>query len=726
MWILMMLAATGLGACAKAPPPRFHMRTASLDTLDHAYTVALPAASEARDPLPAATAVVPRGRGGRIDPLLEEWLRDSLGSTRKRVIVSFRDTVRMPPFPDPVMTEPRNSPTNLAKRDTAAMRIVDIRAARGPQYAADTLLAAARGASILATFWLVQAVVVEMTLDSVVALSNHGTVRYIEPEDAPADPPDLSTSIPLEVAEGRRQINSDPYRDLGLAYGWVGLLDTGVDDHALLAAGTEIDPAHVAGRYDFVFGTTHADAAQHAGDGDDVTDVAPDDGHGTASMAILTGNARLEDSHEGVTAASVSSYRVYWYEGATPRVCRYGAVRAMEEAREALEPTLVVEIDATASDESVLITAADAAYDNGASVVVAAGNVKGAETAIAAPARAHRAIGVGAYLINEKLRTPLDLQRRGPADDGRIKPDVIAPTGASTASTDGCAGVDCVETTYYAGTSGATPFAAGAAILWRNWITSTGSVVEPGQVYAFMILSGRETSMTDAAGAGPIRMPSDGWAWFGSTQVDAGKTQPIEIEVPWNGVVAIEAALWWPESGESHSVHKLEILDPAGTSVAKSDHATSVFQRATHGDPRTLDGWPEAGTDAEPAELEKGTWAIHITRAATPTPVQTVFFAIVARATEPPGSTLMAVALDESEESGESGEDDGTESGGSGDADTEDGEAGTGADGDPSDCFLGFAWLCAWWWLIALLLAAMIIYLLRRMLQRLLEALGSV
>ena len=71
----------------------------------------------------------------------------------------------------------------------------------------------------------------------------------------------------------------------------------------------------------------------------------------------------------------------------------------------------------------------------------------------------------------------MDGSSRGPVDDGRIKPDVIAPGGyvrsckAQEATDTG--GATWTSTWYmeYTGTSMATPNAAGTAALIREYIT---------------------------------------------------------------------------------------------------------------------------------------------------------------------------------------------------------------------------------------------------------------
>ena len=76
-------------------------------------------------------------------------------------------------------------------------------------------------------------------------------------------------------------------------------------------------------------------------------------------------------------------------------------------------------------------------------------------------------------------------QSLGPATDGRIKPDIQAPTESETASASSDTALD-----EHGATSGATAHAAAAAMLARNWLRQVGTF-DNGQTYAFLILYGQ-------------------------------------------------------------------------------------------------------------------------------------------------------------------------------------------------------------------------------------------
>ncbi len=634
--VLSLALAVCAGACLPkgAPSPKRFTRVASLDTLGAMFRFPLKPDHAAEQNPPYVQQAAPQT--SKIAPELVQMLQDSSATTRVRLIVSFRDTVTIPRFPDPDLTLDRDDPVNVAKRDTAAMLVHDIRIARGPQVAEDTLTVILHNGRPVHVFWLTQSMVALMELRDVTGLAAERTVRYVEPASIRALPPvGMSLMMPtaeehaVQVAKG--QINSEPFESLGLDYGWVGLYDTGVNTHALLMRDGDLDPDRVAERSDAVVDGCCVD-------GDIVSDIIEPEGHGTSTMSILTGNDSIDELYEGVTKASVHSFRVFWLDDSgTFWVCVEGAKAAIEEAAKELDPVLVMEFDMN-SAESSLIGDCNNAFDAGRVVIAAAGN----GTGVTAPSVAHRVIAVGGYDVVDAGRGTYSLGRHGDTDDGREKPDVIAPTDTRTGGIQDCNdGDECRDLAFFSGTSGAAPYAASAAILWRNWLSQYESPVDPGLVYAFMILSGRETNLADDRGAGPIRMPSDGWAWYGSCEVDASKTQPIEVDVPWEDAFAIEAAIWWPEDEDGdHSRLELEILDPtdASVGVGGADPA-SVFQRATVGDPGSADGWsPHTGVSTVAAPLATGKWTVNVTRSSSPTYAQKVYYAIVVRAETPPAS----------------------------------------------------------------------------------------
>jgi len=143
----------------------------------------------------------------------------------------------------------------------------------------------------------------------------------------------------------------------------------------------------------------------------------------------------------------------------------------------------------------------------GLTILFAAGNDGPGSDTIGSPATAKNLLAVG-NSQNRYAGAPnsiMDGSSRGPVDDGRIKPDVIAPGGyvrsckAQEATDTG--GATWTSTWYmeYTGTSMSTPNAAGTAALIREYITEVAQRPEPqgALVKALMILGARDVGTRD-------------------------------------------------------------------------------------------------------------------------------------------------------------------------------------------------------------------------------------
>ena len=115
----------------------------------------------------------------------------------------------------------------------------------------------------------------------------------------------------------------------------------------------------------------------------------------------------------------------------------------------------MAEMQGGGSDTSAISTAADSAFDAGAVVIAANGNNGPNSSTVNTPANAHKVIGVGNFDV--QTLSQIQSQSRGPAPDNRFKPDIQAPTNTETASNSSDSALRV-----FGGTSGATPYAAGA------------------------------------------------------------------------------------------------------------------------------------------------------------------------------------------------------------------------------------------------------------------------
>lgn len=515
-----------------------------------------------------------RERPRRLDnvhPKLKEWARKRGADEVEEILVTFHDDLRIPRFPEPDPGKARSADFNKQCRREAARLVADIVERRAARYRAISRgLTKEHKVRLVEPFWLISGARVRIPIGAVRSLAKRDDVAYIEPRYA-GDRPPQNANPNDDVADGRARMVSDPYFGLGLTGGFIGLLDTGVRfTHVQFNS-----PSHIDFRRDCVNGG----ATCTAGSNFDPTDDSWN--HGTCSAAIITGNARQGADFRGVTGITLDSFKIY--PGGGGFLDTNAAVRAFQVAVSVLDRIIVAEMQGSGDDLSAISAAADAAFDAGAVVIAANGNNGPAASTVNTPANAHRVIGVGNFDV--QTQSQVNGQSRGPAPDGRFKPDIQAPTNTETASS---ASDTAFKT--FGGTSGATPYAAGAAALLRNWLRGTSGTIDPGQVYAQLILSGQQPyPFNNTSGAGSLRLPTDGWAWWGKTSVSNGQTIDISLGISGANANTLDAALWWPETAfslpiigrvEVHNDVDLYLVDPSGVSRASSISIPSVFERA--------------------------------------------------------------------------------------------------------------------------------------------------
>jgi hypothetical protein len=521
-----------------------------------------------REPKPEIPG--PADTAAKIHPLLARWLKDRPADEVATLVITFRDDLQIPRFPEPDLDQPRDCCDNereLKRADALAEAIQ--RAREGDYKKLRSRLADAR-AEVHETFWLIRGVQVSMPLGSVEKLAADEEVLYLQPDESEDAPPQD------DVVNGRAEIVSDPYFDLGLATGWIGLLDSGVRrTHVLFN-----QPSHIDFMRDCVNGGADCNTGNNLNPNDDCWN------HGTSSAAIITANGRQGNAFRGVTAIHLDSWKVYPSTTDANGACTgflssTAAVRGFENAVRVLDRVIVAEMQGSGNDRDAISVAADNAFDAGAVIIAANGNNGPGANTVNVPAVAHKVIGVGNFDVASG--TQVASQSRGPAPDGRFKPDIQAPTNTETAS----AASDTARRVF-TGTSGATPYAAGAAALLRNWLRRPSGSIDPGQVYAQLILSGqRPFPFDNTQGSGGIELPTNGWAWWGKVSVSNGQRVDIPITITGERANTFDAALWWPEGGfrilgfeiDFHSDIDLSLIDPGGSTRASSISINSVFER---------------------------------------------------------------------------------------------------------------------------------------------------
>ena len=509
----------------------------------------------------------------KIHPVLKKWLAERKGDETEEIIISFQDDLFIPRFPQPEIDQTRKSSANKRVLRQAEKLVEEIKEQRAARYKETTReLREMYQCKVEETFWLINAMLVQMPLSPVRELAKRDDVEFIEPRHSGEKPPQNANAND-DVDDGRARIVSDPYFNLGLTGGFIGLLDTGLRfTHTQFNA-----PSHIDFRRDCVNGGPNCTAGAGFNPNDDCWN------HGTSSAAIITANANQGNAFRGVTGITLDSFKVY------PAGCggldTAAAVRGFQAAVAVLDRVIVAEMQGRGDDLSAISRAADAAFDAGAVIIAANGNNGPGGSTVNAPANAHRVIGVGNFDV--QTQNQINSQSRGPAPDGRFKPDIQAPTNTETASS-------ASDTAFqvFGGTSGATPYAAGVAALLRNWLRGTSFSIDPGQVYAQLILSGQQPyPFNNTSGAGPLRLPTDGWAWWGKVTVSNGQTIDIPLNISGNSPNTLDAALWWPETAfefafiriEIHNDIDLYLVDPRGAVRASSISVPSVFERARVG-----------------------------------------------------------------------------------------------------------------------------------------------
>ena len=111
-----------------------------------------------------------------------------------------------------------------------------------------------------------------------------------------------------------------------------------------------------------------------------------------------------------------------------------------------------------------------------------------------------------------------------------------------------------------------------------------------------------------------MRLPTDGWAWWGKVSINNGVTIDIPLNLNGQSLNTFDGALWWPETAsQQHNDVDLHLIDPSGTDRASSISINSVFERARVNGPVMPGNWKIRirGSNV-PAGSQTVYWAAHI------------------------------------------------------------------------------------------------------------------
>lgn len=200
----------------------------------------------------------------------------------------------------------------------------------------------------------------------------------------------------------------------------------------------------------------------------DYTGEGPEDlnGHGTHVAGIIA--SQSSDYRGSAYGADLWNLKVLDSEGTgSGSDIIEGIDYAVQNKADIISISIGAEVE-TCDGTDAISQAVDSAVDEGVLVVVAAGNSGPEEGSITAPGCAEDALTVGSVNGNDEIAS---YSSRGPTDDGRVKPDIVAP-GSDITSTypDGFESLS--------GTSMAAPHVSGTAALMLEESNLTPSEAE--------------------------------------------------------------------------------------------------------------------------------------------------------------------------------------------------------------------------------------------------------
>ena len=280
-----------------------------------------------------------------------------------------------------------------------------------------------------------------------------------------------------------------------------------------------------------------------------LTDAADEHSHGTHVTGIIAGNAATGETDEsgflyglGVApGAHVVAQRIFDGVGnfeppPTFETLTHDAVRAGAEiGSNSWGDDTQGRYDLSAAEFDALVRDADAATPGNQQYILefSAGNAGPGPQTVGSPAVAKNVIATGAsendrfdfFIYADGQDTMADFSSRGPCEDGRIKPDVVAPgtwiaSLQSESATDENAWlpIDGLYQ-YQGGTSQAGPHASGAAAVFAQFYreTHTNTMPSPALVKAALINSA--VDMDDSFGTDPTPNNDEGWGRIDLTQL---------------------------------------------------------------------------------------------------------------------------------------------------------------------------------------------------------------
>jgi len=272
-----------------------------------------------------------------------------------------------------------------------------------------------------------------------------------------------------------------------------------------------------------------------------LTDAADEHSHGTHVSGIIAGNGATGEVDDngalyglGVApGASIIAQRIFdaaggyeappSFERLTRDATRAGAVVGSNSWGDDTQGAY--DLSAMEFDELVRDADALALGDQPYILEFSAGNAGPAEQSVGSPAVAKNVIATGAaendrldfIIYSDGPDAMADFSSRGPCEDGRIKPDVVAPgtwisSLQSQSATDqyAWAPIDSLYQ-YQGGTSQAGPHASGAAAVFVQYYRQTHTNATPSPALVKAALINSATDMDDSFGTARVPNMDEGW-----------------------------------------------------------------------------------------------------------------------------------------------------------------------------------------------------------------------
>lgn len=357
------------------------------------------------------------------------------------------------------------------------------------------------------------------------ALADSPTVLWIEP----APKMKLFDEIASKITGGDDGEAGTPTLTQQLGYDGSGIT-VSVADSGLMEGDAETMHPDLAGRVDafFYYGNLEDAADEHS--------------HGTHVTGIIAGNAATGETDDngylyglGVAPGShIIAQRIFDGEGVyepppSYETLTHDAVRSGADiGSNSWGDDTQGRYDLSAAEFDALVRDADSGTPGDQPYILefSAGNAGPAGQTIGSPAVAKNVIASGAvennrfdlFIYDSGQETMADFSSRGPCEDGRIKPDVVAP-GTWIASLRSSVGNDenawadiSANYMYQGGTSQSGPHVSGAAAVFAQYYkaTVTNAMPSPALVKAALINS--SVDMDDEfGGTEPVPNNDEGW-----------------------------------------------------------------------------------------------------------------------------------------------------------------------------------------------------------------------